>query len=116
MSFGDQTTIHESVYWSPNVACGRMRRPVKVHDMSILGRGLEGSEDMKQVLKEVKEFGRSFAMPGFDVTAIQNSHSNGHASSLSNGFGDSNGLPKKGNDLSTSTAFDPKAEHADIAN
>lgn len=66
--------------------------------------------------KDVKSFGSSFAMPGFDVTALKNaSHSaNGHA--LSNGFGDTHGLPVNGNDLSTSVAYDKKVENSAVAN
>lgn len=79
-------------------------------------RGLENSPELKEVEQRVQEFGGSFAMPGFDVSSLK--YSNGHSANvLANGFGDSNGLPRKGsNSLSTSTAFDPKVEHADIAN
>lgn len=78
-----------------------------------LRRGLESSAELKQVEKEVKSFGSSFAMPGFDVSALKKG-TNGHVSS--NGFGDTNGLPVNGNDLSTSVAYDKKVENAAIAN
>ena len=69
------------------------------------------------MLKEVQEFGGSFAMPGFDVSALKADHgSNGHTSALQNGFGDTNGLPVKDNKLSNVKEFDPKAELSEVAN
>lgn len=80
-------------------------------------RGLESSSELKQVLEEVQEWAGSFAMPGFDVSALKAGHSaNGHASHLENGFADTNGIPLENNELSTNKAFDPKAEHANLAN
>ncbi|KAK9797433.1 hypothetical protein WJX73_003651 [Symbiochloris irregularis] len=79
-------------------------------------KGLESSSELKQVEEEVKSFGSSFAMPGFDVSALKNASTGANGHAPSNGFGDTNGLPVKGNDLSTGVAYDKKVENSAIAN